>query len=389
MSAFVRVLKSTFIKEMRVWKRNPRQLLLVILLPFWFWIAFNVLMGGVYSSGIDVALVVKEDSPGRYTNGLIEVLGEHDDIPPSMNLIQMSEEDANASFVNGDILLVITIPSGFEEAMSSNQSTFIHIRVNNMHEDQTKNVRMPVIRKLDIYYHRYVLEDAPVTFEYIETREITCPRLAYMAWTIAIYSIMFASMYVAGSTVTQEFEQDTLDEIRLSSQSDWAIYAGKMLCGVVIGYFATPLLLGLCYIIYGFWPEGNLAMFLALTIPYAFFCAAVGILLGSVFRNSVYLVPTTAISGVFYWLAAGGLAPLLILGLGFDIFDDYVPISNVYRSLTSMFVDGSSALFLIDFSVIAAFACAFVIIVPPLTRRIIQVDFTQRLSEIREKRRRK
>ncbi len=385
MNRFMRTLRSTYMKEMRVWRRNSRQLMLVVLLPLMFWIGFSLLMGGVYSVGIDAALVVEEANPGYYTNGLIEILGEPDEIPPSLNLILMTTEVAEAAITNGDIMLVIMIPSGFEAAMAANESTSIHIHVGNFAEDMTKNLRMPVIRKLDIYYQTYLPEASLVDFDYEETREITYPRLAYMAWTISIYGVMFAAMYIAGSTVTQEFEQETLDEIRLSNQSPTAIYMGKMLSGVSLSYLAVPVLLGGSLLTYGFWPQGDLLSYFLITIPLAFACAAIGILLGAIFRNSVYIVPIAAISSVFYWMIGGGIAPLSLIGLGFGVADNYSPISNAYRSLIEMFIDGSYSTLLIDFSVLAGFAIVFVIVFPLLAERISHVDYSQRIRDIRKR----
>ena len=379
----LRVISSTFLKEIRIWKRRPKQLGLVILLPLMFWIAFNVLMGGVYSSGIDVALVVEESNPAFYTNALIETLGEPDEIPPSMNLIPLSLESANAAFNNGDILLVIIIPDGFEEALNQNQSTSIRIIVNNMAEDQTKNVRMPVIRKLDIFYHRYLGEDSLVDFSYEPSREYSFPRLGYMAWTISVYSIMFASMYVSGSTSTQEYEQETFDEIRLSSQPMSAIYFGKLLTGVALGYITVPFLLVLPLIQYGVWPNGDLFSYLLLTVPLAIFCSSIGVVLGTIFRNSVYLVPTAAISGIFYWLISGGIAPLQIVGLSFDFVDYYSPISNVYRSIISMFIDGGYPTLFLDSLVVWSLAISFAIFMPILSERASQVEFGMRIKALR------
>lgn len=386
MNQYWRTMKSTFLKEMKVWKRHPRQLLLVILIPIMFWIAFNLLMGGVYSSGIDVALVVDEQNPGFYTNSLIDTLGAPDEIPPRLNLLQLSADEADLAFDNGDILLVITIPDGFEEAMAGNQSTNIHIRVNNMHEDQTKNIRMPVIRKLDIYYQTYLGDKALVDFAYEQTREYTYPRLGYMAWTISIYSIMFSSLYIAGSTVTQEFEQQTFDEIRLSNQSPNAIYLGKMLSGVALCYITVPVLLGLSLLQYGIWPNGDVASYFLLSIGLAFVCSAVGVFLGTVFRNSVYLVPTAAITGIFYWLIGGGIAPLQLVGLSFDVVDSYSPISNVYRALIGMFVDGSYSTFLVDLAVVWGFAIVFIAMLPIAAAHVSQIDYGRHIDELKKRR---
>ncbi|MHA2378275.1 MAG: hypothetical protein ACXADS_03290 [Candidatus Thorarchaeota archaeon] len=157
MNIFVRVFKASLVKETKTWLRNKSRLIFVVAFPLLYYSAFLILMGGVYAGpGVDTALVVQEDNPGDYTNGLIEILGEPDEIPPSLNLIEMDSETASHRFENGDILLVITIPDGFEEALANNESISIQLQVNNAHEDMTKNLRMPVIRKLDIFYQTYL-----------------------------------------------------------------------------------------------------------------------------------------------------------------------------------------------------------------------------------------
>ena len=387
MSLSLRILKSSFIKEMRVWKRNPRKLSLVVLLPLLFFVAFTMLMGGVYyGSGLEVALVVEEQNPGTYTNGLIEILEEYDPIPPRLVPIQMDAERASQLFDNGDMLLVITIPSGFEYALSHNESTSIHIRVANVHEDLTKNLRMPVIRKLDIFYQRYLNEDAHVNFEVENLRSFTPPRLAYMAWTISIYAIMVGAIYGAGSALTIEFEQETWDELNLSNQSPHSIYLGKMLSGVAISYITPPIIFGLSFLMFGVWPNGDIVTFMLLTLLLSFFCSGIGLILGAILRNSVFMVPLAALTGIFYWIVGGGIAPLELVGVRFGVLNEYLPISNVYRSLIRMFVEGSYGTLFIDLIVISIFAFAFIVLSPIVTNKVAKVDFGQKLEDIKHRR---
>ncbi|MHA1771765.1 MAG: ABC transporter permease [Candidatus Thorarchaeota archaeon] len=132
------VINATVRKELRTLRRNKRKLFIVTLLPLLYYSSFFILMGGIYSSGISVALVVEENSPGYYTNGLIEILEEHDSIPPNLMIIKTDAETADSLFANGDVLVVIVIPEGFENSVANGSSAHIQVRVNNIHEDATK-----------------------------------------------------------------------------------------------------------------------------------------------------------------------------------------------------------------------------------------------------------
>lgn len=382
-----RVIKASFIKELRVWRRNPQKLVMVILLPLMFFVGFSMLMGGVYfGSGVETAVVLNEENPGVYTDGLLEILGEDDPIPPRLDPILMDAETADRLFQNGEILLVITIPDGFENALSTNTTVSIHVQVANIHEDLTKNLRMPVIRKLDIFYQAYLLNDSLVDFEMVNLRPFTPPRLAYMAWTISVYSVMFGAIFAAGSAMTQDFEQETMDELILSNQSPNAIYMGKMFSGVVISFTAIPFLFILSYLLFGVWPNGDILTFLSLTFLLALFSSGIGIIAGAVFRNSVFVVPVAALGAIFYWIVAGGIAPLGLVGATFESFNEYLPVSNVYRSLIRMFVEGTYDSLIVDLSVIGVFAVVFLIISPIITNRITQIDFSQKLEELKKRR---
>ena len=382
-----RVIKASFIKELRVWRRNPQKLVMVILLPLMFFVGFSMLMGGVYfGSGVETAVVLNEENPGVYTDGLLEILGEDDPIPPRLDPILMDAETADRLFQNGEILLVITIPDGFENALSTNTTVSIHVQVANIHEDLTKNLRMPVIRKLDIFYQTYLLNDSLVDFEMVNLRPFTPPRLAYMAWTISVYSVMFGAIFAAGSAMTQDFEQETMDELILSNQSPNAIYMGKMFSGVVISFTAIPFLFILSYLLFGVWPNGDILTFLSLTFLLALFSSGIGLIAGAVFRNSVFVVPVAALGAIFYWIVAGGIAPLGLVGATFESFNEYLPVSNVYRSLIRMFVEGTYDSLIVDLSVIGVFAVVFLIISPIITNRITQIDFSQKLEELKKRR---
>lgn len=375
MSRFLQALVATVRKEFRILKRNKSKVGLVVLSPLMFWSGFVLLMGGVYSQGVEAGLVVLETNPGYYTNGLIEILEEHDDIPPSLVLIEMDNNTAYSLLETGEIMLVIVIPNGFEDALATNKTTSITIWVNNVHEDMTKNLRMPVIRKLDIFYQTYLDEDSLVDFDYELLRPFTFPRLGYMAWTMSIYAVMFGAMFAAGSMVTQDFENETFEEIEMSNQSPIAINAGKMLTGSTIGFIAPPILMTIGLLGFGVWPNGDFGVYLLITIPLAITSSGIGLILGAVARNSVYVVPLAALSSLFYWIMGGGMAPLLLAGLGFDMLDWYSPISNAYRSLTSMFVDGTYHTLLVDLGILGLSAVVLLILAPLIAERISRFKY--------------
>lgn len=390
MSEFIRVFHAGVKKELRVWLRNKRRLGFVALFPLLYYFAFVLLMGGVYAGpGVDTALVIEEQNPGVYTNGLVEILGEHDPIPPSLRLIKMNAETADALFENGEILVVITIPNGFEEAVTNNVSTSIHIQVNNAHEDMTKNLRMPVIRKLDFFYQTYLPDAAISDFEVELLNEFTPPRLAYMAWTILIFGISFGGLFLSGSTTTHEYEQETLDELLMSNQSVHAIFMGKMFSGVILSYISVPAVFLLGWGLYGLWPQGTVLAFLALTLPLSIYSAGLGVIIGAVVRNSVYMVPLSALGALFYWIVGGGIAPLSLGGIGFEVLNEYVPFSNVYRTAIEMFVQGTYTYLHVDILVIWSFAVAFLMMSPILADKLSRVDFGRKIEQIRQRRRRK
>lgn len=387
MRTSLRVVKASFIKEMRVWKRNRQKIALIVLMPILYFVSFTLLMGGVYfGTGVDTALVVEEQNPDIYTNGLIEILEEYDPIPPRLEPIIMDADTANRLFDNGEILLVITIPDGFEEAVANNETTSLGIQVANIHEDLTKNLRMPVIRKLDIFYQTYFVNESLVDFEIENLREFTPPRLAFMAWTISVYAVMFGAIYASGSAMTQEFEQETMDELLLSNQSPHSIYIGKIMSGVVISYVAPPALLLISFLLFGVWPNGDVLTFMTLTLLLAFFCSGIGVVLGAILRNSVFMVPIAALGALFYWIVGGGIAPLEIVGVSFGVVNEYTPISNVYRSLIRMFVEGSYNSLIIDMSVIGVFAAATVVLAPYLADMGSRINFGARIERIRQRR---
>ncbi|MHA2601360.1 MAG: ABC transporter permease [Candidatus Thorarchaeota archaeon SMTZ1-83] len=388
MSNFVRVFKASLVKETKTWFRNKSRLVFIVAFPLLYYSAFLLLMGGVYAGpGVDAALVVQEDSPGEFTNGLIEILGEPDEIPPSLNLIRMDSESASVSFQNGDIYLVITIPDGFEAALTNNESISIQLLVNNAHEDMTKNLRMPVIRKLDIFYQTYLPDRTNSTFEVELLNPYTPPRLAYMAWTVTIFGISFAGLYLASSATASEFEHETLEEITLSNQSLHAVYAGKMFSAVILSYLSIPVVFLLGLAAYRVWPMGNLLVYIAMTLLLSTFCSGIGVILGAIFRNSVYVVPVAALGALFYWLTGGGIAPLEMAGIGFVTANEYLPFSNAYRTLIEMFIQGTYSTLVIDLSIVGVFAVASVLISPIIADRLSEVDFGKRLEQFRRRRR--
>ncbi|MFX1483072.1 MAG: ABC transporter permease, partial [Promethearchaeota archaeon] len=212
------------------------------------------------------------------------------------------------------------------------------------------------------------------------------PRLAYMGWTIAVYSVMFGGIFAAGSAMTQEFEQVTMDELVLSNQSPSSIYLGKMLSGALIAHVALPLLFLLSFVLFGVWPNGDILVFLILTVLLALFSSGLGLIAGAILRNSVFLVPVAALGAIFYWITGGGIAPLELVGVTFGVLNEYLPFSNVYRSMIRMFVEGSYGTLLTDLSVIGLFALVIMILSPVLADRVGQIDYSHKLEELKRRR---
>jgi hypothetical protein len=159
-----------------------------------------------------------------------------------------------------------------------------------------------------------------------------------------------------------------------------------MLSGVVIAHVALPFLFLLSFILFGVWPNGDLMVFLSLTLPLSIFSSGLGLIAGAIFRNSVFIVPVAALGGIFYWITGGGIAPLELVGATFGVLNEYLPVSNVYRSLIRMFVEGSYESLLIDISVIGMFAIIVMLISPLIANRLAEVDFGQKMAQVKQRR---
>jgi hypothetical protein len=161
---------------------------------------------------------------------------------------------------------------------------------------------------------------------------------------------------------------------------------GKMFSAVVISFTAVPFLFLLSLILFGVWPYGDVLTFFSLTFLLALFSSGIGIIAGAIFRNSVFVVPVAALGAIFYWIVGGGIAPLGLVGETFGIFDEYLPVSNVYRSLIRMFVEGTYTSLIVDLAVIGVFAIVLLVISPIITNRLTEVNFGNKLEELKKRR---
>ncbi|MFW9800458.1 MAG: hypothetical protein ACFFD9_08480, partial [Candidatus Thorarchaeota archaeon] len=139
---------------------------------------------------------------------------------------------------------------------------------------------------------------------------------------------------------------------------------------------------------YRVWPMGNLMVYIAMTLLLATFCSGIGVVLGAILRNSVYVVPVAALGALFYWLTGGGIAPLEMAGMEFVTVNEYLPFSNAYRTLVEMFIQGTYSTIVIDFAVVGVFAVVLVLISPMLADRLGKVNFGRRLNQLSERRHR-
>jgi ABC-2 type transport system permease protein len=286
------------VKDMRIALTERMSMLQAVTLPVNYLIMMSLFV--LAGSSQPTAMVMQDH--GSYARQFVAAMGRAHTFRISVE----SRAQAAAQMQAGTLVTLVTIPAGFDAAITHHQAATVRVTVNNLNEDLTDDARRGVRLALASFYGAASPGQVPVTVAEHDTYRQDTGYIAFLALSIVVIALMVSGMLQAGSAAAREFEHHTISGLLLAPVRPWQILAGRMLGAFLVSLPAVAAVLTVVVFIVGDRPARIVMAIGVALLTLAVFVAA-GVALGTVTRDRSLVavltrgvpVPLFFLSGVF------------------------------------------------------------------------------------------
>jgi len=323
------------LNEVKLYLQDKGDLAFSLLLPI---VTFALIYGAFGGQTLfeTTAYVVDEDE-GAYSSIILEQLEAVEGV--DVELITTSQADTKLE--RSDVLLVLHIPDGFSEALTSGEKTQLVFRQrgNAGQEGQiVANIIRGVAEEInqEFQVHRQVsdsLQGKGIPEDLIEVvvqefldKERRQPVVGVVEETLGgspdfVNSFLpgIVTMYVlfavamAARVIVEERRKGTLERLLTTRLSVGQLFLGKFFASISRGFVQTLILFGLSYAVFQIFTPLSFLASLVIALIFTGTASAVGLIIASIARSEdgatwiavVFSVITFMIGGTFFEIAEG------------------------------------------------------------------------------------
>ncbi len=206
----------------------------------------------------------------------------------------------------GTLVAVVTIPAGFDQAVSHHQRMAIPVQVNNLDQDLTDDAH----RAMRLVITQFYAHADPRLVSIVTSEQDAYPRdtgyIPFLAMSIIVIALMVSGLLQAGNAASRDWENATISELLLAPARAGEILAGRMLGAFLVALPAAVVVLAVVVFIVGDHPARLAVTCGASLLTLAVFVAG-GTALGTALKDRSALavltralpVPLFFLSGVF------------------------------------------------------------------------------------------
>ncbi len=298
---WVRVIVANMHKDLRIWLRQWKNILAMLVLPCTY-IAV-VWLGAAAVSRNPVALVVQDK--GIAARQLEQAVNDSD----VFRVRDVSTQQAQVLYHDLEVGAIITIPPGFSQAVAHHKRAPIPVQINNLNLDFTNDIRRAIPDAITMYYSRMdSASPMKVTIAQRNLRPQDIELFQFSILPMITLLLTVCGLISSGTATAREWEDYSIKEMLLSPASLVAVIVGKVLSGSIATFSLGLFMLGLGYLLDWTRPQGVFLLTSLLAIALvALFSSGLGIALGTLFRRvqSVTAISTTL--SVWLFFLAGGI----------------------------------------------------------------------------------
>lgn len=300
-------------KEFRHIRRDKRVLAVLTLVP-----AALLLLNG-YALNFDVnhikTAVVNQDKTARSRDFINSfVTSGYFDYKQDL----ATSEEATHMLDDGDVRMVLVVPSGFADRLLANEAVSIQILVDGMDANSaTTIVGFAQVVTLQ-YSQKIVLTNLakigranyiPINYEgriwynpELKSAKFLVPGL--IAFILAITAVIATSL-----SIVREKERNTIEQINVSPVHSFDFIIGKLIPYALISLVAAALVLFAAYLLFGVAIKGSVLLLFGATLLFIVAALSIGLLVSTISDSQqvafqiaavVSMLPTILLSGFVF-----------------------------------------------------------------------------------------
>ncbi|NHJ02946.1 MAG: ABC transporter permease [Candidatus Heimdallarchaeota archaeon] len=330
------------IKTLRSWKRNP----ILIFIGFISPLLFTTIFIQSFTISEDLSwevVVVNQDEPiisGSWTEKLIISLESREGTIPYFSVIIYDLDAAEMMLQNRETFVIVIIPDGFTYNISNNEPIVIQVKINNIHEDLSKNLRLGLEARIYQFIQNNQLStgDRPgymIHSTLLYTEELA--RSNYMVSGLLVFITIFVSMLYGGILGSEEKDKNTWKEILMVNNGSSFSILGKLLATLMITSIYVLIILIISMIFYNFsFPNfESIIVFGTISLGLTVLFGLLGVLYGFKVGDFRLIPAPTIIFTFLMWFISGALNPLEFMANS-EIFK-FSPTASATRIFTATF----------------------------------------------------
>jgi ABC-2 type transport system permease protein len=296
------------LREVRTYLQDKADLAFSLLLP----IAVFALMYGAFggeSMFHGTAHVVNEDQGGAYSVLLLERLDQLDNLDVEL----LSPSEADSKLERSDLLMVIYIPNGFSDKLTSGEPAQLIFKQRGNGGDDgqiaaslVRGVAEEIGQELQVFNQvsralagsNIPQESIEITVQKFLDRERAHPIVGvgeetlgsspdpvnqYLPGIVTMF-ILFA-ITLSARAIVEERRRGTLERLLTTRLSVGQLFMGKFLAGVSRGFVQTLILLVLAYAVFQLFTPLSFVECLVIALIFAAAASALGLVIAAIARS--------------------------------------------------------------------------------------------------------
>jgi len=294
--------------EVRIYLQDKADLAFSLLLPI---VVFALMYGAFSGESLfhGTAHVVNEDEGGAYSTVLLEQLDKLENLDVEL----LSPSDADTKLERSDVLMVLYIPEGFSNRLTSGEPAQLVFkqRGNGGQEGQIvasiiRGVAEEMNQEFQVYSQvsntlagsgipQASIEITTQKFleqerqhPIVEVNEKTVgsspdPVNQFLPGIVTMF-VLFA-ITLGAQVIVEERRKGTLERLLTTQLSVGQLFFGKFLAGISRGFIQTLILLVLAYIVFQLFTPLTFVEVLVIALIFAAAASAVGLVIASIART--------------------------------------------------------------------------------------------------------
>jgi ABC-2 type transport system permease protein len=272
--------------EFRQFRRNRTAILIsLVVLPLFFTVSLGAGSGSAgthFSPTANIPIAFIDDDQTVASNRLLQSLVSSGDF----NRLQLGYQQDNAvgDLGKGTIYAAIIVPSGFQDALNSNQTANLLLYTDDGEPGVSDQVSSTLTKDVQAFNPGVDVQAQQASN--ISQVEIIQKGAIFSGFNVGLVVVLgvvqiFATFYEMAGGMSREREEGTLARLLVTPTGLWAIMLGKTVFDLVLATIRTFTVIGISVALYGARPNTDLLTLLAVSLLIALVTMGFGFLVSS------------------------------------------------------------------------------------------------------------